>query len=46
MTWLLECTALPLVLVALALFILLDEPEDLGRVTEGWRRRHRDERER
>jgi hypothetical protein len=36
----LEAGAMILGLVAIALIILLDDPEDAGRVTRGWRARH------
>lgn len=36
-----EAGALVLGLAVIGLILLLDRPEDLGRVSEGWRRRDR-----
>lgn len=37
----LEAAALVLGLAVVALLFLLDRPDDLGRVTPGWLRRHK-----
>lgn len=39
---LIEAAALVLSLAAIGLLFLLDRPEDVGRVTPGWLRRHRE----
>lgn len=40
----LEAGAMILALVGIALIILLDDPEDLGKLSDGWVRRDRERR--